>query len=343
MATCGWAAGQGLLRIGSHGVEHLEAGRALPTGRIVSLREDAEGSIWVGANGGLFRLRETLFSSYSQRDGLSGDYARALLEDRDGSLWVATTAGLDRLLPDGRIVPVPVATPSGRRLSVLSLALDRRGDLWVGTYADGVFVLRNGRVLRHFGETDGIPNGHIRAIVIDDADTVWLATQRGVVHLVDGRRAPLAITGLPDGVVTALASIDGALWIGSVDGAAVVRDGVLQQLPLERLGGAVRAACSDSSALAKMSGFPPIVGCTGHVVARWHAWGWSRACRWTPCSSWSPIAWAMPGSAATAACCELNSTHSMQWPRGAAGSASNATAKSMAWATRRPMAALARA
>ncbi|WP_425520152.1 diguanylate cyclase domain-containing protein [Xanthomonas campestris] len=229
---------QGLLRIGSHGVEHLEAGRALPTGRIVSLREDAEGSIWVGANGGLFRLRETLFSSYSQRDGLSGDYARALLEDRDGSLWVATTAGLDRLLPDGRIVPVPVATPSGRRLSVLSLALDRRGDLWVGTYADGVFLLRNGRVLRHFGEADGIPNGHIRAIVIDDADTVWLATQRGVVHLVDGRRAPLAIDGLPDGVVTALASIDGALWIGSVDGAAVVRDGVLQHLPLERLGGA---------------------------------------------------------------------------------------------------------
>lgn len=84
---------QGLLRIGSHGVEHLPAGRSLPTGRIVSLREDAEGSIWVGANGGLFRLRETLFSSYSQRDGLSGDYARAVLEDRDGSLWIASTAG----------------------------------------------------------------------------------------------------------------------------------------------------------------------------------------------------------------------------------------------------------
>ncbi|GAE49925.1 periplasmic ligand-binding sensor domain-containing protein [Xanthomonas arboricola pv. pruni str. MAFF 311562] len=150
---------QGLLRIGSHGVEHLPAGRSLPTGRIVSLREDAEGSIWVGANGGLFRLRETLFSSYSQRDGLSGDYARAVLEDRDGSLWIASTAGLDRMLPDGRIVPVAVATPSGRKLSVLSLALDRHGDLWVGTYADGVFVLRDGRLLRHYGDAEGIPSG----------------------------------------------------------------------------------------------------------------------------------------------------------------------------------------
>ncbi|WP_115050325.1 ligand-binding sensor domain-containing diguanylate cyclase [Xanthomonas arboricola] len=229
---------QGLLRIGRRGVEQLPAGRSLPTGRIVSLREDAEGSIWVGANGGLFRLRETLFSSYSQRDGLSGDYARAVLEDRDGSLWIAGTAGLDRMLPDGRIVPVAVATPSGRKLSVLSLALDRRGDLWVGTYADGVFVLRDGRLLRHYGEAEGIPSGHIRAIVIDDPGVVWLATQRGVVKLVNGRRQPLAVQGLPTGVVTALASIDGALWMGSVDGAAVLRDGTLQQLNLEARGGA---------------------------------------------------------------------------------------------------------
>ncbi|WP_372383319.1 diguanylate cyclase domain-containing protein [Xanthomonas sp. NCPPB 1068] len=229
---------QGLLRIGSHGVEHLAAGRSLPTGRIVSLREDAEGSIWVGANGGLFRLRETLFSSYSQRDGLSGDYARAVLEDRDGSLWIASTAGLDRMLLDGRVVPVPVATPSGRRLSVLSLALDRHGDLWVGTYADGVFVLRDGRVLRHYGDAEGIPSGHIRAIAVDAQDVVWLATQRGVVRLVEGKRVPVTVQGLPDGVVTALASIDGALWIGSVDGAAVLRDGTLRQLDLERLGGA---------------------------------------------------------------------------------------------------------
>ncbi|PPT42726.1 GGDEF domain-containing protein [Xanthomonas arboricola] len=229
---------QGLLRIGSHGVEHLPAGRSLPTGRIVSLREDAEGSIWVGANGGLFRLRETLFSSYSQRDGLSGDYARAVLEDHDGSLWIAGTAGLDRMLPDGRIVPVAVATPSGRKLSVLSLALDRRGDLWVGTYADGVFVLRNGRLLQHYGDAEGIPSGHIRAIVTEDPGVVWLATQRGVVKLVDGRRQSLAVEGLPNGVVTALASIDGALWIGSVDGAAVLRNGKLQQLDLEAQGGA---------------------------------------------------------------------------------------------------------
>jgi ligand-binding sensor domain-containing protein len=61
---------QGLLRISAHGLERLPAGLNLPGGRVVSLREDAEGSIWAGANGGLYRLRETLFSSYTERDGL---------------------------------------------------------------------------------------------------------------------------------------------------------------------------------------------------------------------------------------------------------------------------------
>lgn len=57
---------------------------------------------------------------------------------------------------------------------------DRHGDLWVGPYADGVFVLRAGHVLRHYGQAEGIPSGQIRAIVIDDHATVWLATQRGM-------------------------------------------------------------------------------------------------------------------------------------------------------------------
>ena len=57
---------QGLLRISAHGLERLPAGLNLPGGRVVSLREDAEGSIWVGANGGLYRLRETLFGGVTR-------------------------------------------------------------------------------------------------------------------------------------------------------------------------------------------------------------------------------------------------------------------------------------
>jgi len=228
----------GLLRIGSHGVERLPAGEVLPNGRISSLLEDAEGNIWVGANGGLFRLRETLFSALTRRDGVSGDYVRAVFEDRDGDLWIGGGGGLDRLGADGRIRHVDVRSDSPDALSVLSIAQGHDGDLWVGTYADGVFRLRDGRLQRRYAHNEGVPSGHVRAIAVDDEGVVWAGTRRGVVVLDgQGAHAP-TVPGLPQGLITALASIDGALWIGSVEGAHVLRDGKVERIDVDAMGGA---------------------------------------------------------------------------------------------------------
>jgi len=228
----------GLLRMGSHGVEQLHAGDVLPNGRIGSLLEDAEGNIWVGANGGLFRLRETLFSAITRRDGVSGDYVRAVFEDRAGELWIGGGGGLDRLGADGRIRHVDVRSNSPDALSVLSIAQGKDDDLWVGTYADGVFRLRDGRLKRRYVQGEGVPSGHVRAITVDEAGTVWAGTRRGVVMLGEqGARAP-NVPGLPQGLITALASIDGALWIGSVEGAHVLRGDKVERIDVDAMGGA---------------------------------------------------------------------------------------------------------
>ncbi|MCD9031211.1 diguanylate cyclase [Luteimonas sp. Y-2-2-4F] len=227
---------RGLLRLGPHGLEHPPEGEVRPPGRIVELLEDAEGSIWAGANGGLFRLRETLFTRWTQRDGLSSDYVRAVLEDRHGTLWIGGAGGLDRLGADG--APAPVPLQPGVPPSVLSLAEDAAGDLWVGGFGGRVFQLRDGRVLRRYDGDDGLPPGHVRAIAPDAAGGVWVATHRGPARILDGRVSMPRIEGLPEALVTALATIDGALWVGSVEGASVVRDGRARRLPLERLSGA---------------------------------------------------------------------------------------------------------
>lgn len=170
---------QGLLRISAHGLERLPAGLNLPGGRVVSLREDAEGSIWVGANGGLYRLRETLFSSYIERDGLSGDYVRTVFEDRDRQLWVGSASGLDLQTSDGRFRAVPLHNRGGKAPSVLSLAQGPDGDLWVGTFGDGVYRLgHDGRLRHNYAAADGMPGGNIRAISVDPQGVVWAGTQR---------------------------------------------------------------------------------------------------------------------------------------------------------------------
>lgn len=230
---------QGLLRLSRHGLERLPAGLSLPGGRVVSLREDAEGSIWVGANGGLYRLRETLFSSYTERDGLSGDYVRTVYEDRQRQMWIGSASGLDRMDGDGRFHAIALRNQGGKPPSVLSLAQDRAGDLWVGTFGDGVFrVDAQGRVLRTYGTADGLPGGNIRAMSVDRDGGVWAGTQKGVVRIDARGVAVPTVPGMPTGLITALAhDAEGNLWIGTIEGIRVLRGNRVQAIDLERMGG----------------------------------------------------------------------------------------------------------
>ncbi|TPD89499.1 diguanylate cyclase [Stenotrophomonas maltophilia] len=230
---------QGLLRISAHGLERLPAGLNLPGGRVVSLREDAEGSIWVGANGGLYRLRETLFSSYTERDGLSGDYVRTVLEDRDRHLWVGSASGLDLQTADGRFRAIPLHNRGGKAPSVLSLAQDAGGDLWVGTFGDGIYRLHaDGRLRHNYAVADGLPGGNIRAISIAPDGVVWAGTQKGVVRIEGDEVSVPTIAGMPAGLTTALEhDHQGNLWIGTIEGVRVLRGDRVQSIDLAPLGG----------------------------------------------------------------------------------------------------------
>jgi len=230
---------QGLLRLSRHGLERLPTGLSLPGGRVVSLREDAEGSIWVGANGGLYRLRETLFSSFTERDGLSGDYVRTVFEDRLRQLWIGSASGLDRRDAQGRFSPVPLRNNVGKSPSVLSLAQDREGRLWVGTFGDGIFQINEqGQRLHVYGNAEGLPGGNIRAISIDRDGVVWAGTQKGVIRIEAGQVGQPAIPGMPTGLITALAhDAEGGLWIGTIEGIRVLRGDRVQAIDLQRLGG----------------------------------------------------------------------------------------------------------
>jgi len=227
----------GLFRIGRRGVERFPSTVAIPGGRISVLFEDAEGSIWVGANAGLFRLRETLIANVTRRDGLSGDYTRSVLEDRQQRLWVGSSTGLDVIEQDGHIRHYPLPDSNGRAPAVLSLAEDHAGRLWVGTYGDGVYRI-DGANLRHYGFDTELPAGNIRAITVDEAGKVWLGTQHGVVAMEDDTPRLLRGPGVPTGLVTSLAASRGALWIGTVDGLRVLRKGPVERPDLEKLGGA---------------------------------------------------------------------------------------------------------
>lgn len=230
----------GVMRLGAGGLQRMPAGRQLPGGRILSLLEDAEGSIWVGANGGMFRIRETLFSSYTSSDGLSGDYTRTVLEDRQGRLWIGSAQGLDRMETDGRVVPQPLERPARRkgRVSVLSMVLADDGAIWVGTFADGVIRIAPDGSLRYFDQVQRLSSGNVRALVQDSAGVIWAGTQGGLLRIDQDTVSRADIAGLPQQLITALGRHQGQLWVGSTEGVRIVGKERVQRLPLTELGGA---------------------------------------------------------------------------------------------------------
>jgi len=227
----------GVLRAGHLGIESLSSGLPLPRGRITSLKEDAEGSIWVGANGGLFRLRETLFTNTTARDGLGSDYVRAVLQDVGGDLWVGHSTGLDRIGPDRGIQHIDLPTSTGKPPSVLSLAQQRDGTLWIGTANDGLYRRTSSGAVQRYGPEQGLAAGTVRGISIGPDGVVWLASQLGLARVQGGRVIAPPVAGLPAALTTAVYSEPGAVWLGTLEGALVLRGEKVESIPLEALGG----------------------------------------------------------------------------------------------------------
>lgn len=236
---------RGVLRIGRHGVETIDQRMGLPEGRVATLFQDRENSIWIGMNGGVYRLREALFSAVGAESGLGGDFVRTLVEDLQGTLWVGGSAGLDRIAAhDGRVptpVPVPLtgADSGAGAVSVLSLQAGAAGEVWAGTYGDGIYHVRDGRPTRRYGRADGLPSEHVRSLALDASGTLWAGTRQGVaVMQADGRFRRIEGEGIPNTVIYALLAAPDGIWIGTLDGVTLLRDGRGERIDIAASGGA---------------------------------------------------------------------------------------------------------
>ncbi len=234
---------RGVMRLDADGVEQVGRGRGLPDGRVAVLFEDHERSLWVGVNGGLYRLREALFSTIDVQAGLGNAFVRTLAEDAQGRVWIGGSSGLDALTADGRIQHVALQPANANRgdVSVLSL-LTLDGDLWVGSYGDGLYQLRDGRTVARHDHDSGLPNNHVRALAPARDGGLWAGTRQGVALLRDGQVQPLQAPGLPSTLVHALLETKHELWIAALSGLYRYADGVAEKIPLgDGEGGGLRA------------------------------------------------------------------------------------------------------
>jgi methyl-accepting chemotaxis protein/ligand-binding sensor domain-containing protein len=209
--------------------EVLSKKEGLTDNQVWSLTADREGSLWIGTyRGGLNRLKNGKFQTYTTQEGLVDDYAYSVQEASDGTLWISTAEGLSGLkngaftnftkengLPDN-MVRMTASSPDGA--------------LWIATY-QGLCRFAGGKFTT-FTTKEGLPENRVRSVFAAADGTVWVGTNAGFARVVDGKcetimddkgilkgTSVISIRGAKDGSLTICT--EGKGWCRFKDGQVI--------------------------------------------------------------------------------------------------------------------------
>ncbi len=104
--------------------------------------QDKNGNIWFSNWKGSYRYDGKSFTTFTKKDGLSGDVVTRIIEDKKGNIWIGG-AGLSRY--DGKSFTRFTKKDGLLNESVWSILEDKTGAIWVGT--------RNTSLFRYDGKT----------------------------------------------------------------------------------------------------------------------------------------------------------------------------------------------
>lgn len=211
---------------------------SISSNRILCIREDRNGTLWIGTNGaGLNKMERTsgTFLRYQHNPGdstsLSDNTIMAIMQDSRGLLWVCTMRGLNTLDPaTGRFTRYAHNDADVHSLPnrvVYGAVEGTDGNMWVATARGlGVLDIATGRFTNYF-TGDGLPDVFLKGITADLTGTIWISSRSGLSRVLlnpDGRirfRNYQASDGLPVEDFSPIAystASDGELLFGANDG-----------------------------------------------------------------------------------------------------------------------------
>ncbi len=241
-------------------------------GNVVSaLHAEPNGVLWFGTlTGGLCRLQNDTFESFSSKHGLTNDRVRAISPDPEGNLWIGTEDGGLNRLRAGKFVHITSAEGLSDDVA-FSVMESRDGALWIGTEGAGLNQITAGRI-QHLTTANGLPSAHVYALSQDESGSVWIGMyDGGICRLLED-----AVTcyGARDGltnhnVYSILADREGRIWAGTTGGLFVMDDGAR----FVRYGGDEELAHTPIPAVVQTSEGHVWVGTYGSGLHRIHEHG----------------------------------------------------------------------
>ncbi len=164
---------------------------------ITCIYEDRQKRLWIGTPKSLFLLsgrEKPVFHSFAGHKDFPSRGVLCMYEDRSGILWAGTYDGLVKITSTaaGFEASVRRRDPANNNSlsdnQVTSITQDKQGYLWMGTLNGGLnrYDAQQDSFV-HYVEADRVPGGlvnnHIRKLLYDGQEHIWIGTQEGLSTL----------------------------------------------------------------------------------------------------------------------------------------------------------------
>jgi len=176
-----------------------------------------DGSIWIGQNGLLSRLKDGHVKRYDARNGLPAKWISAITEDNKSLVIYSDHTGIFRFV-QGRLEPYTLK--GGLQYPppeyVVCFYPQRDNLMWVGT-TDCLSKIEDGKITR-YTTADGLAGNWISSIFDDRQGSLWISSpQGGLTRYKDGKfTAYNTKIGLfTDEIYCVLGDDQGDLWLSS--------------------------------------------------------------------------------------------------------------------------------
>ncbi len=218
-------AGRGLAQLrGYQEWETYSTASGLTSDIVYEIQPQADGTLWVGTEGGLLRGERLPFGiRWKKVAGLDGFPVHSVRSDRNGDLWIGTeTRGAARLHVQTGSVEWFSEAQGLLGEATYTLRFDRQQRLWAATEA-GLFVAAP--PYHRFSRVTELPATRMWAVTEGTDGTVWAGGADGLFWYANGHWKNSTIAnGLSNQEVLALgAGANGAIWVGYRFGGGIDR------------------------------------------------------------------------------------------------------------------------
>src|SRR5882762_1343935 len=195
--------------------EQWTAENNFPGGAVDTIRQTADGYLWMGTEKGLVRFDGVNFRLTSSFSEFSGAPVSGLTTDSDGRLCVIFWGAGVLCYRDGRFVNLA----SILRRTTLEVASSWREEDWASLLTDlidGILRIRAENV-QVLASPSALPPSLVLAMAETRDGKIWLGTAAGLFYFADGRTT--RVKGISDKKINCLLPVgDRELWVGTSKG-----------------------------------------------------------------------------------------------------------------------------